>query len=307
MKREKYKPNKLAQEYADKNQSYWEKRAFSYSELNQHQLSHAQNLVWKAFIDQNIQQHFKHDKNLKRSAIKVLDIGTGPGFLAIILAQLGYHVTAVDYTLNMLEEAKSNAGLFRDKIEFFQMNAEELSFPDESFDVIVSRKLTWNLLRPVLAYEQWTRVLKTGGLLLNFDANWYHYLFDAKAQEARLIDREHVRMSGVEDDTAGTDTQTMEALAKKAPLSQRKRPEWDLAVLSHMGLRVSADTQIYKQLWTMDEWINNASTPLFVIKAQKTSCTAKTSISCFVDASYSTISSAPGDSAFNDKRGGLLA
>ena len=185
------------------------------------------------------------------------------------MAQLGYQVSAIDYTHNMLEEARSNAGLFKDEIEFIQMNAEELSFPDESFDLVISRNLSWNLVRPLLAYKHWARVLKPGGLLLNFDANWYHYLFKSQAKEARLQDREHVKLAGVQDDTAGTDTVTMEALAKKAPLSQRERPAWDLAVLNYLGLEASADTQVYKQLWTLDEWINNASTPLFLIKAKK--------------------------------------
>ena len=48
------------------------------------------------------------------------------------------------------------------------MNAEELTFAPESFDVIVSRNLTWNLHDPKKAYQSWERVLKSGGLLLNF-------------------------------------------------------------------------------------------------------------------------------------------
>lgn len=34
--------------------------------------------------------------------IKILDIGTGPGFFPVILAEAGYKVTAVDYTQEML-------------------------------------------------------------------------------------------------------------------------------------------------------------------------------------------------------------
>lgn len=292
---------KQVQDYKNTNQAYWEKRACSYSKLNQHQLESAQHIVWKDFIDKLIQDHLRDltakqcvcDKRQQRrlqgvqsaapqsiqaqvqqsasirNNIKVLDIGTGPGFFAIILAELGYQVSAIDYTHNMLEEAWNNAGNFKDEIEFIQMNAEELSFPDESFDLVISRNLSWNLVRPMLAYKHWARVLKPGGLLLNFDANWYHYLFKSQAKEARQKDREHVKLAGVQDDTAGTDTLTMEALAKKAPLSQRERPAWDLAVLNYLGLEASADTQVYKQLWSLDEWINNASTPLFLIQAKK--------------------------------------
>ena len=51
------------------------------------------------------------------------------------------------------------------------MNAEALCFEDSSFDIVISRNLTWNLPDPDKAYAEWTRILKSGGLLLNYDAN----------------------------------------------------------------------------------------------------------------------------------------
>ena len=200
----------------------------------------------------------------------MLDVGTGPGFFAIILAELGYRVTAVDYTAAMLEQAGRNAGILADKICFRQMNAEEPTFPDGSFDAVVSRNLTWNLPRPERAYAQWVRMLKEGGLLLNFDANWYRYLYDAQAETGHLSDRENVRIAGAPDDTAGTDIAAMEAIARQAPLSRYNRPQWDLDILGGLGMRASADTEVWKQVWTQDEWINNASTPMFLISASKT-------------------------------------
>ena len=70
---------------------------------------------------------FKANKN-----IKILDIGTGPGFFAIILAQLGFNITAIDYTEQMLLEAKQNAGKLSEQIDFQQMDAQNLNFPDEN-------------------------------------------------------------------------------------------------------------------------------------------------------------------------------
>ena len=37
---------------------------------------------------------------------------------------------------------------------------------------------------PDRAYYEWMRVLKPGGVLLNFDANWYHHLFDEEKRAA---------------------------------------------------------------------------------------------------------------------------
>ena len=61
----------------------------------------------------------------------------------------------------------------------------------------------------------------------------------------------------------------MESIARKAPLSARKRPEWDLDILRELGMEALADTEIWKQVWTREERINNASTPMFLIEARK--------------------------------------
>ena len=60
-----------------------------------------------------------------------------------------------------------------------------------------------------------------------------------------------------------------EAIAQQAPLSGHNRPEWDLKALDRLGLRVSAERDIWKQVWTETERINNASTPMFLIQAAK--------------------------------------
>ncbi|HJC67845.1 MAG: class I SAM-dependent methyltransferase [Lachnospiraceae bacterium] len=254
--------------YAQENITYWTRRAPSYSDVNQEELGGSQHSVWSRVIDQRIQSHFG---NRSRDQIRLLDVGTGPGFFAIILAELGYQVTAVDYTEAMLNQARKNAGPLASIIDFRRMDAEQLTFPDGAFDVIVSRNLTWNLPSPAKAYSQWTRVLKENGLLLNFDANWYRYLFNAQANALHLEDRKNVRENNAADDTAGTDVDAMEAIARQAPLSARRRPAWDIHVLHGLGMSVFADPEIWKQVWTENERINNASTPMFLVHAVKAS------------------------------------
>ena len=124
------------QNYKDENIAYWTKRAPGYSDVNRAELCTAQRKVWSQALDARIQLHFE---GRRRKDIHVLDVGTGPGFFAILLAELGYRVTAVDYTSAMLEQARRNAGRLAEKITFQQMNAEELSFPDGSFDGIVAK------------------------------------------------------------------------------------------------------------------------------------------------------------------------
>ena len=252
--------------YEEENIHYWTHRAAGYSGVNQEELATGQKQVWSRVLSRRIAARFP-ERNPE--GIRVLDVGTGPGFFAIILAGMGYDVTAVDYTASMLEEARRNAGSLADRINFRQMNAEELLFADHSFDVLVTRNVTWNLHNPEKAYGHWTRVLAPGGLLLNFDANWYRYLWDEEAKRAHTQDRENLAVSDVRDENAGTNVDAMEAIARQTPLSMRARPAWDLKTLSGLGIQASADEEIWRQVWTREERINNASTPMFLVEGRK--------------------------------------
>lgn len=252
--------------YEEENITYWTKRAPSYSVMHQTQLESTQHHIWSRVLQHHIENRFP---GRHAESIRVLDIGTGPGFFAILLAEMGYNVTAVDYTNSMLEQAEENAGTLRSVISFRQMNAEELQFDDAAFDVIVSRNLTWNLPHPDKAYGEWARVLNEGGMLLNFDANWYRYLYDETARKGYEADRAQIKAQGVENETDGTDIPAMEAIAGQAPLSAISRPEWDMRVLTGLGLSVHVDTKIWQTVWTKTQYINNSSTPMFLIKALK--------------------------------------
>ena len=197
----------------------------------------------------------------------MLDIGTGPGFFAILLAEQGFDVTAVDFSPAMLEEAKQNAGALAEIIDFREMNAEALDLAADSFDVTVSRNLTWNLPHPEAAYSEWARVLKAGGLLLNFDSNWYHYLFDDSKREQFEADRASSAELGLGDQNVGENFDVMEDIARSMPLSEISRPEWDISVLTGLGFSVTVDKDIWKKVWTLQEQTNFSSTPMFMVSA----------------------------------------
>lgn len=240
---------------------YWDNRAQGYSESNIAELNSDKHTLWLATILKLAPQ---------KSCLKVLDIGTGPGFFAIILAKAGYQVTAVDATEAMLAQAKKNAQQQQVSIDFSCADVHTLPFQANQFDLIVSRNVTWNLKDPAQAYHEWYRVLKPQGKMIIFDANWYLHLFNDEYRQGYLRDRDNTQRMHVNDHYINTDTKAMEQIARQLPLSQQLRPQWDAKTLLDMGVsQCFIDTTVGEYLWSQEEKINYGSTPLFVVVAQK--------------------------------------
>lgn len=251
-------------EILKENETYWTNRAEGYSEVNIDELNSNKRVNWIDIIKSN-KPVFEGDKR-----VKVLDIGCGPGFLSILLANEGYDVTSVDYTNEMLNKAKLNAGDLSKSIKFRKMDAHNLEFNENEFDLIITRNLTWNLKEPIRAYESWFRVLKEGGKMLNFDANWYLHIYDEQKREQYENDRKNAEIKGVKDHYTCTDVDAMESIARELPLSKIQRPLWDKDVLHKIGFKkIKVDTDIWKKVWNEEEKVNYYSTPMFMIVAEK--------------------------------------
>ena len=257
----------MEQELLQEIASYWGTRAEGYSEVNEKELAGSQREAWLHVLEEQFPEK-------KKEEMKILDIGTGPGFFPMILSEAGYTVTAVDYTEEMLEKAKENLGKYTkyglERVTLQRMDAQNLEFADETFDVVISRNLTWNLEKPEQAYQEWMRVLKPGGVLLNFDANWYGYLYDEEKKEAYEADRKKVEEQQLDDHYLCTDIDRMENIARQVPLSAMERPAWDTKVLASLGVcSIQTDSEIWKRVWSEEERLNYASTPMFLVRAEK--------------------------------------
>lgn len=97
-----------------------------------------------------------------------LDIGCGAGNEAIFLAQLGYHVTGIDFSRNALEIAKERAKIKNANVTWIKRIVTDTGLPGNSFDFINDRACFHHVAeneRMQYANEMY-KILKPGGRLL---------------------------------------------------------------------------------------------------------------------------------------------
>jgi ubiquinone/menaquinone biosynthesis C-methylase UbiE len=73
-----------------------------------------------------------------RAGQRVLDVATGSGNTALSAARRSCVVTGIDFVPYLLETARKRAEIEQLKVEFKEGGAENIPFPDESFDVVLS-------------------------------------------------------------------------------------------------------------------------------------------------------------------------
>lgn len=201
-------------------QSYWTKRADSFYNLRQDELASNKYFRWQNEINLLLEN---------RKNLKILDIGCGTGFFEIILGRQGNQITGIDLTEEMIIKARTliEKHNLEKNCEAVQMDAEKLNFPNESFDVVISRNLTWTLPHPIEAYQEWYRVLKKGGILLNFDAEY------AKHAHTNLYSPENMAHKNISDKLKDDCHEIYHMLS----ISSLDRPQWDKEVLTQIGFK----------------------------------------------------------------------
>lgn len=95
----------------------------------------------------------------------VLDVATGTGNAAIPAAQAGATVTASDLTPELFEAGRARANAAGVTLEWAEADAENLPFPDASFDVVMSSIGAMFAPRHQDVADELIRVCKPGGTI----------------------------------------------------------------------------------------------------------------------------------------------
>lgn len=193
--------------------------------------------------------------------LRILDVGTGTGFFACLLTAEGHKVTGIDLAEDMITHARHMASELGLDVCFKVMDAEKPDFPKDSFDAVVTRNLTWTLPHVAEAYREWFRILKPGGLLINFDADY----FAALGEEENVILPENHAHKLVPESLRAEN----EAITRAVGAVQKPRPEWDHQLLTEAGFEwICIDSGVYRRIYKeIDEFYNPV--PIFLIAARK--------------------------------------
>ncbi len=109
------------------------------------------------------------------SSGNILDVGTGPGYLPVMLAQRNeaLKLTGIDLSPAMIKIARKNARKagVEERVDFKVASAYDLPFPNETFDAVISTASLHHWHRAEKAFEEIYRVLKKGGKAFIYDIN----------------------------------------------------------------------------------------------------------------------------------------
>ena len=243
---------------------FWSEDAGVYDTIIQEELKSFRHAAWQ----KQILSHFPEGK-----VLRILDIGCGPAFFSIILSEKGHDVTGVDGADGMLKQARKNVENCKSTATIMKMDANYLDFPDETFDLIVSRNVTHTILNHVTAYKEWKRVLKKGGILLIYDANWHWEETRPDIKKQFVEDwRSCIRTFG-SDYNGNTDPDgpaPVDECIQNHPLGDLVRPDYDCGILKALDFTdVQIQRDITQKLWDEKERLLYKSTPMFEISAIK--------------------------------------
>lgn len=140
---------------------------------------------------------------------KVLDYGCGTGHLGVYLAMQGADVDGFDLSQVGVEVATRTARQYNLECRFRAMDAEELDYPDKSFDLVIGFGVLHHVIKYPRSAEQLAHVLRPGARAFFHETLWDNPLINF----ARRFTRE--------DDDAGDALLTERAILEwSRPFSQ---------------------------------------------------------------------------------------
>jgi ubiquinone/menaquinone biosynthesis C-methylase UbiE len=202
----------------DEIRQWWDEDSHVYDDVPNHALSDPlEAAAWRAALV----------RLLPSPGARVLDAGAGTGAISILLAELGFRVTALDLSEGMLDRARRKAKERALEIEFVQGSVEEP--PVGPFDAVVERHVLWTTLAPQAVLEAWRRSAP-GGRLVLLEGLWggSSVMDRARASLAH-------RLRAARGDHHGHHGEYDPALLERLPLARQRTPRPLLRLVAAAG------------------------------------------------------------------------
>lgn len=219
--------------------THWDGRAETFDDEPDHGLA-----------DPSTQAAWRHRLSqwLPQPPARVADLGCGTGSLAVLVATMGYDVTASDISPEMVERARRKAAAASVPVGVEVSDAAAPGLPDHSVDVVLVRHLAWTLPDPHAALDRWAALLRPAGRLVMVEGRWGTPAQDEEEYSDATDHGDYAPVHHVLPWYGGVDAQALMAalqerfarvdyhdLSGQAPLWGREVADERFAVVAHAG------------------------------------------------------------------------
>lgn len=178
------------------------------------------------------------------SNAKILDVGSGYGFISLSWAQKKYNVLGVDGNSQRVRTAQKLAMLFNLKVKFLKANIYKLPFDNHSFDTCLCLDVLQHLKKDYATLKELFRVTRRGGYALISFPN-------LESDKNGFKKLHHIR--------AGYTISEFEILAKKAGFQFIEYLPWGKSIIGSAVLKINF------QLMQISPLLSTLAFPLFYL------------------------------------------
>ncbi len=134
-----------------------------------------------------LENRFILDRMGSLTGKRLLDIGAGLGESSVYFALQGAGVTTVDISPQMVEMALRLGGKYGVELEGIVSGAEDLSLPDNSYDIIYVANTIHHVHDRASLFEKMHRALKPGGMFISYDPIAYNPVINVYRRMATAV------------------------------------------------------------------------------------------------------------------------
>ncbi len=173
---------------------------------------------------------------LRGRQLRILDLGTGAGLVAVQAALLGHTAVGLDNSPQMLKQARLTAKWFSTRIMLINEDAHYVRAPKGMFDVIIAKDLLMCLEDPYGAIKRWKELLNPGGFLIIVDGNYLFYLHNETFKSRRDALMAEYQTDDLQQLLGpGKNSADFKEIVASYTANKVRRPSWELWYLSGLG------------------------------------------------------------------------